>query len=239
MLIQKRFPWVAVSAVVALLLIWAVAMLPSVGEAPSLVKDAKLPRLGIARISQGDVTELLTEQIMAYDPAPLFIPSLMNSSGAELPMGIRPGLEGPFDELPARFTRSVPLSFPSSLKIPRNSIEGLRRTGSYDSLLALARTEEVALKEESVVVGIEIFKVDGGEFVRSVDWSTHTVKKLEDWHPLELMGAVTLEGFVGELVVTTSSGSSEIDDNFRSLLKNNVLFEARLPVGFYTFRVGR
>jgi hypothetical protein len=239
MLVQRRFPWVAVSAVVASLLIWAVAMLPSVGEAPSVVKESKLPRLGIARINQGEVTELLTEQIMAYDPAPLFIPSGMNSSGAELPVGIRPGLEGPFDELPARFTRSMPLSFPSNLKTPRNPIEGLRRRGSYDSLLALARTEEVALKGESAVGRIEIFKVEGGEFVRSVDWSTATVTKLEDWHPLELMGAVTHEGFAGELVVTTSSGSSEIDDDFRSLLKKNMLFEARLPVGFYTFRVGR
>ena len=239
MLVQRRFPWVAVSAVVASLLIWAVAMLPSVGEAPSVVKEAKLPRLGIARISQGEVTELLTEKIMAYDPAPLFIPSGMNSSGAELPVVIRPGLEGPFDELPARFTRSVPLSFPSNLKTPRNPIEGLRRRGSYDSLLALARTEEVELKRDGFVGRIEVFKVDGGELVRAVDWSNDTVTKLEDWNPLELMGAVTQEGFVGELVVTTSSGSSEIDDNFRSLLKKNMLFEARLPVGFYTFRVGR
>jgi hypothetical protein len=133
----------------------------------------------------------------------------------------------------------MPLSFLSNLKTPRNPIEGLRRRGSYDSLLALARTEEVALKGGSVVGRIEIFKVEGGEFVRSVDWSTATVAKLEDWHPLELMGAVTHEGFVGELVVTTSSGSSEIDDNFRSLLRKNVLFSGRLPVGFYTFRVGR
>jgi hypothetical protein len=133
----------------------------------------------------------------------------------------------------------MPLSFLSNLKTTRNPIEGLRRRGSYDSLLALARTEEVALKGESVVGRIEIFKVEGGEFVGSVDWSTATVTKLEDWRPLELMGAVTHEGFVGELVVTTSSGSSEIDDNFRSLLRKNVLFSGRLPVGFYTFRVGR
>jgi hypothetical protein len=237
--VQKRFPWVAVSAVVAALLIGVVAMLPSVGEGPSVAKAAKLPALGLARISRGESTELLTEQILAYDPAPLFIPSAMNCSEAELPAGIRPGSEGPFAELPARFTRSAPLSFPSKVKTPRTPVEGLGRTGGHNALLALDRTDAVEAKEESAGVRIEVLKVGVSDWMNAGELPAASVAGFEDWQPLELMGAVTREGFVGELVVTTSSGSIEIDDDFRSLLRKNVLFGGRLPVGFYTFRVGR
>ena len=134
--VQKRFPWVAVSVGVATVLIGAVAILPSVGEGQSLPEGAKLPTLGLARISRGEATELLTEQILAYDPAPLFIPSAMNCNEPELAVGIRPGMDGPFDELPARFTRSKPLSFPSKLKTPRTPVEGLGRTVGHNALLA-------------------------------------------------------------------------------------------------------
>ncbi|MCS6244434.1 MAG: hypothetical protein H2172_11330 [Opitutus sp.] len=237
--IQKRFPWVAVSAVVATLLIGAVAILPSVGEGPSVAKPAKLPTLGLARISRGEVTELLTEQILAYDPAPLFIPSAMNCSEAELPVGIRPGSEGPFAELPAHFTRSTPLNVPSKLKTPRTPIEGLGRTGGHNVLLALDRTDGVEAKGESAGVVIEVLKIGESDWVGAGELPAEPEAGFEDWQPLELMGAVTREGFVGELVVTASSGSSEIDDNFRSLLRKNVLFGGRLPVGFYAFRVGR
>jgi len=237
--VQKRFPWVSVSAVVATLLIGSVAMLPSVGEGPSVAQPAKLPALGLARISGGEATELLTEKILAYDPAPLFIPTAMNCNEADLPAGIRPGSEGPFDELPTRFTRIAPLNFPSKLKAPGNPIEGLGRTGGDNALLAMDRTDGVAARNEGASVIIEVLKVGEGDWVAAGELSAAPVVGFEDWQPLELMGAVTREGFVGELVVTASSGSSEIDDNFRSLLRKNVLFGGRLSVGFYTFRVGR
>ena len=237
--VQTRFPWVAVSAVVTLLLIGAVAMLPGVDEAPSVVRSNKLPKLGLSRISRGDANELLTEQILAYDQAPLFIPSALNSNEPGLPLGIRPGAGGPFAEIPAQFNRSTPLSFPAKIKTPQTPVEGLSRTGGHDGLLALGRADAVEVNAERGVVRIEILKVGEADFKRSVELSTSAVAGVEDWQPLELMGALTREGYVGELVVTTSSGSSEIDDNFRSLLSQNVLLVSRLSIGFYTFRVGQ
>jgi hypothetical protein len=237
--VQKRFPWVVVSAVVATLLIGAVAMLPPVGGVPSVAKSAVLPTLGLAQISRGEATELLAEQILAYDPAPLFIPSAMNCSEAELPAGIRPGSEGPFAEIPARFTRSTPLRFPSKLKTPRDPVEGLGRTGGNNALLALDRTDGVEATEGGAGVRIEVLKVGTRDWVGAGELPVAPVVGFDDWQPLELMGALNREGFVGELVVMTTSGSSEIDDNFRSLLRKNVLFGGRLPAGFYTFRVGR
>jgi hypothetical protein len=239
MLVEKRFPWVAVSAVVALLLLGIAAMVPTVVEGPSVAKDGKLPKLGLARINEGGATELLTERIMAYDPAPLFVPSAMNSSEAELPLGIRPGSEGPFDELAARFTRSVPLSFPARVKAPHTAIEGLRRTEGHDAHLAFDRMDEVAPSTGSAVVRIEVLKLGEGSLVQGFEITAAPMPGSDDWQPLEMVGAITREGLVGDLVITASSGSSEIDDNFRSLLGESVLTEQRLSVGFYTFRVGR
>jgi hypothetical protein len=237
--VEKRFPWVAVSAVVALLLLGIAAMMPTVGEGPSVARDGKLPKLGLARISRGGATELLTERIMAYDPAPLFVPSTMNSSEAELPLGIRPGSEGPFNELAAIFTRGVPLGFPAKVKAPRSVIEGLRRTEGHDAHLAFDRMDEVAPSAENAVVKIEVLTVGEGNLVRVFEVPAAAMSGSDDWQPLEMMGAISREGLVGELVVTASSGASEIDDNFRSLLGKSVLTDRRLSVGFYTFRVGR
>ena len=75
---EARFPWVAVSAVVAFVLIGIVAMLPLPHEAQRVERKGHLPRLGLTQISPDRATELLIEQIVAYDPAPLFIPSAMN-----------------------------------------------------------------------------------------------------------------------------------------------------------------
>lgn len=239
MLVEKRFPWVAVSAVVALLLLGIVAMVPTVVEGPSVATDGKLPKLGLARISGGGATELLTERIMAYDPAPLFVPSAMNSSEAELPLGIQPGSEGPFNELAASFTRSVPLSFPAKVKAPHTAIEGLGRMEGHDAHFAFARRGEVAQSTGSAVVRIEVLKLGEGNVVRVFEVPTAAIEESGDWQPLEMMGVITREGLVGELVVTASSGAGEIDDNFRFLLSKSVLTEPRFTVGIYVFRVGR
>ena len=239
MAVQKRFPWVAVSAVVALVLIAVVAILPPIKEGQRVVNAVVLPSLGLARIKIGSATELLTEQIVAYDPAPLFIPSPMNSSDTQLPVGIRPGALGPFSDLPAKFTKREPLEFPSQVKIPSSPVEALRRTELHDSPLAMGRVESVEANIENYSARVEVLKLGRWESVFEIRLPKESAPAVEDWQPVELMGAVTRAGWCGELVVTVSSGIGEIDDNFRSLLRKNVVVGGRLPKGFYTFRIGR
>ena len=89
----------------------------------------------------------------------------MNCNEPELPEGIRPGAEGPFGDLPASFTRSKPLSFPSKLKTPRTPVEGLGRTVGHNALLALKRTDGIEATRESAWVKIEVLEVGGGDLV--------------------------------------------------------------------------
>jgi hypothetical protein len=114
----------------------------------------------------------------------------------------------------------------------------LRLTERTEAALALGRADVAG---EGLVVRagqIEAISLDSGRVV-----VTHTMPEAPDmpggdWQPLELMGAITRAGFVGELVVTSSSGSEEMDDFFRFHLRKNVRIDARLRPGFYAFRVG-
>ena len=239
MAVEERFPWVAVSAVVALALIAVGAMLPPINDGQRVVNYGGLPSLGLARIKIDSSTELLTEQIVAYDPAPLFIPSPMNSSDTQLPVGIRPGALGPFSDLPAKFTKRDPLEFPSQVKIPSSPVEALRRTELHDSPLAMGRVDAMEANIENYLARVEVLKSGRWEVVSAILLPKDSALVAEDWQPLELMGAVTRAGWCGELIVTASSGAGEIDDHFRSILRKNVMIGGRLPVGFYTFRIGR
>jgi len=239
MAVKERFPWVAVSAVVALVLIAVGAILPPINEGQREVNAGVLPSLGLARIKIGSATELLTEQIVAYDPAPLFIPSPMNCSDTQLPVGIRPGALGPFSDLPAKFTKREPLEFPSQVKIPSSPVEALRRTDLHDSPLAMGRVDAVEANIENYSARVEVLKLGRWDVVSEILLPRESALAAEDWQPLELMGAVTRAGWCGELVVTASSGTGEIDDNFRSILRRDVMIGGRLPAGFYTFRIGR
>ena len=239
MRVESRFPWVAASVVVALLLL-AVGMSLPLPDLPRSVQQREiLPKLGLARINLENATELLTEKILAYDPAPLFIPTSQNSNEPEMAANSLPGGRGPFGDLEVQFYRSGPNYFQASVNPPGGTHEGLGRMVFADSLLALGRADEMHKNLTQKALRFEAFRIDNGNLVLSREFSEVVEPSELAWQPIELVGVVSRTGLVGDLVVAVSSGSNEIDDNFRFLLQKNVLIGNRLPVGFYTFRIGR
>ena len=235
---KQRFPWVGVSALVALVVVIAVAglQLPPGDPAPS--RRADLPALVLTRAGSGVSAEILAEQLAAYDPTPLFIPSPMGSNDTALPETARPGTGGPFLALPPELTKTGPLKFPSPVVIPRSPIEGLRLTERTDAPLALHRADTVGAGLAGRLAQVDAVLADSGRPVLTLSLPMSADLPQVDWQPLELIGAVTRSGLAGDLVVTGSSGSDEIDEFFRSHLHKNVRIGERLPVGFYVFRVG-
>jgi hypothetical protein len=221
------------------LLIATVTVLPTLDNDTIISKREKLPTLGLTQIRRDNVTELLIEQISAYNPAPLFIPSEMNSNAPELPPGIRPGELGPFTDIQSQYIRSSPLEFPERVKTPSSPVEGLRRTKLSDTWLVIGRADGAFKNDELRAARVEVVKLGSSKIALELVVPTPELLAAGDWQPFEFMGAVTREGLAGDLVVTATSGSSEIDDNFRSLLRKNVLIGDRLSVGFYTFRIGQ
>jgi hypothetical protein len=244
MAVNERFPWVAVSAVVALVVVSAVAWL-QIPDGEGRRDAAPLPALGLTRFDAVMSKELLAEQLEAYDPTPLFLPSPMNSSDPSLSDDTQSGVGGPFDVLPPELTKTGPLNFPPPLAIPQTAVGGLRLTDRAEAPLALARGDTAGAPLAKRFGQIEAVSMASGEVVLTLDLPAPSGLPpadrdllTGDWQPLELMGAVTRAGVVGELVVTTSSGSGVIDEYFRSHLQKNVRIGARVSRGFYSFRVG-
>ena len=236
MVAKQRFPWVGAGALAAIVVVMAAAGLELPSDRPVAAARATLPALALARAGQPG--ELLAEQLAAYDPAPLFVPSRMGSNDAVLPEAARPGVGGPFAALPPELTKTGPLEFPSPVVIPRTPVEGLRLTERADSPLSLQRTDTVGEGLAKRMARVDAVQADTGRVVLSVSLPMSADLPQTDWQPLELLGAVTRSGLAGDLVVTGSSGVDEIDEYFRSHLRKNVRIGERLPVGFYVFRVG-
>jgi hypothetical protein len=234
----QRFPWVAVSTVVAIVVVGAVAWLQPPSDAPNPAATANRPSLGLARIAPALSGELLAEQLAAYDPTPMFMPSAMNSSDPALPEGVKPGARGPFAIIEPEFTKTAPLIFPPTVKVSVGSFEGLRLTERAGSPLAMGRLDSEGGGLENRAGRLEAVAASGGNVLLTLDIPSMPVPPEADWQPLELLGAVSRTGLVGELVVTSSSGFSEVDDFFRYQLKRNLRIGERLPEGFYAFRVG-
>ena len=237
---KQRFPWVAVSAAVSAVVVASVAWLQVPADSMPGVEAGTLPALGLTRVGPASPQELLAEQLAAYDPTPMFIPSAMTSSDPELPADCRPWAGGPFAALPPELTKTGPLKFPPVVPVPAVATDGLRLTERPDVPLSMARGDDSALGQGLAprLGQLEAVDAESGRVALTLDLPVAADFPAGDWQPLELVGAVTREGLVGELVVTTSSGVDEIDAYFRFHLRKKVRIGVRLPEGFYTFRVG-
>jgi len=228
----------AVGAVVILAVAAAVAWLRIPADDTRPAKREALPALGLSKGGPGLSAELLAEQLAAYDPAPLFIPSAMNSSASGSSNAAQPGTEGPFAALPPELTKTGPVRFPAPVMVPANPVDGLRLTERADAPLVIARGDTAGAGLKERLGRLEAVDADSGRVALNLALPASVGSPKGDWQPLELMGAVTSTGLVGELVVIWSSGADEVDDYFRSHLRQSVRIGARLPTGFYVFRVG-
>lgn len=235
---KERFPWVRVSAVVALAVVVTVAglRLPDFERVPE--SKTVLPRVGLTQIGPDASAELLAEQLAAYDPTPMFLPSPMTGSDPGIKEEAQAGTGGPFAPLAPDLTKTGPLRFAAPVPVPAGPVEGLRLTERTEAALALGRMELVG-EGLSIRAGqVEAIAVDTGRIVFTLSMPAAPDMPRSDWQPLELMGAITRAGLVGELVVISSSGSEEIDGFFRFHLAKNMRIDARLRPGVYAFRVG-
>ena len=236
----RRFPWVTVSAVVSAFVVATVTwvQIPGSSISNSSNEAGALPSLGLASSGLATHVDIMAEQLAAYDPTPLFIPTEMSSS-AEFPRDTEPGQGAPFPTLPVELTKTSPLRFPLVVVPPDSVVSGLQLTERVDAPLMIARRDETAkpLAERDGYLEA-ITMQDGGRVVLALSLPKSAGLPAGDWQPLELVGAVTRMGLTGELVVTSSSGSDEIDAYFRSYLAKSVRLGERLPAGLYAFRVG-
>lgn len=239
---SARFPWVTTSAMVSCVVVAAVAGLRVPEERSRSSKEASMPLLQLTRVDEvrPQAQELLVERLAAYDPTPLFLPSGMSSSTPTLPDEAGNALVSPFKPIGPKLTKTSPTAFPLPVAIPQSAVAGLRLTERAGAPLALGRAAEVGdlLSLGARLARVEVVDPGSGRTVLTLELPASASMPTQDWQPLELLGAISRAGTVGELVVGASSGLADVDEFFRVQLKERARVGAHLPEGFYVFRIG-
>lgn len=237
MVANQRFPWVAVSAVIAVTVISAVAWLDvSDGGNPWPSKSMQ-PALALTRVDEASSKDVLAEKLAAYDPTPLFLPSGMNADVAP-PPATHDEVGGPFAALDPSFVKKGPVRFPVQVTAPQTPVGGLRLTERAEDALVMARRNSVGGALGGRLGQVEAVEVATGRVVFTGDLPNAEGQPGDDWQPLELMGAVSRSGVVGKLVVTQSSGADGVDEFFQAHLTERVRIGEQLREGIYVLRVG-
>ncbi len=247
MVSAKPFPWGPVAAVIAVAAVAAVALLRFPASPPRGEEAPHLPTVGVTKPDPAGRSVLLAEKLAAYDPTALFLPAPLNSGESVLPARLRPEAGVPADTVPDRKLVFSPdslaggdlaVQFSDPVAPPADAVEGLKLAARPEVPLALGRTDWNLSKLRPRAGWVEAVAADSGRVVWAGDLGAAPAAAGGDWQPLELLGTVASAGLVGDLVVTTSSGSDEVDRNVRQQRAQGVRVGARLSPGRYTFRVG-
>ena len=238
---KQRFPWIPVSAAAAALVVGVVAWLQIPATAPAAKSGLQMPALTLTRPDPSPGAAVLAEQLAAYDPTPLFLPTAMNSGQKVVSFGEQANAGGPFADLSPRLVfgkDQLDLAFPPLVVVPSGPVQGLTFANRREMPLALGRVEVAGKALPSRAGYVEAVKNGENRAVLALALPETPRQPQGDWQPMELLGAVSSSGLVGDLVVTVSSGSDTVDDYFSQQLAQIVRVGERLSPGFYTFRVG-
>ncbi|HTJ79042.1 MAG TPA: hypothetical protein VL357_08610 [Rariglobus sp.] len=241
MKVKQRFPWIPVSAAAAVLVVGVVAWLQIPAVIPAVKTGAPMPILGFTRPDSDSKSDVLAEQLAAYDPTPLFLPTPMNSGQKMVSFGDQANASGPFSDLAPRLVFSPDkdnITFPPIVAVPAGPVQGLTLSNRREVPLAMGRTDDVGKQLPPRAGYLEAVRSVDNRVVLTLSLPETVNRPEADWQPMELLGAVSSFGLVGDLAVTVSSGSDVVDDYFSAQLTRTVRVGDRLPPGFYTFRIG-
>jgi len=241
MKVKQRFPWIWVSAAAAVLVVGVVAWQQIPAVTPAAKTGKPMPVLGFTRLDPSSQAAVMAEQLAAYDPTPLFLPTDMNSGQKALGSEEKTNAGGPFANLSPQLVfnkEKADVVFPPIVDVPGDPVQGLALTDRREIPMAMGRTDGVGDKLPDRAGYMEVSRAGDGHVVLSMPLPETADRPQGDWQPMQLLGAASRFGLVGGLVVTVSSGSDAVDDYFSARLTRAVRVGERLPSGFYTFRIG-
>lgn len=210
---------------------------------PIPVRSATEPassKIGLSRLEQAATADLVVEEALFYDPTPMFLPTEWNSDQNSLPSNVLSDPGQMFQDFKARlvFQRdALSLNMPEygeSLRQPTDLVSGvedmarLSGLGARDLKIGNLAPRGGYVEVVSMATGSVTYQAPLGMQGLGGDL----------WQPLELTGAVTAAGVVGQLSIVASTGGVELDQRIRDhLLKSKHLGEQLSP-GFYRIFVG-
>lgn len=184
-----------------------------------------------------------SDELAMRDLVPLYLPTVHNAAPGEL-RPLEPGRS--FFERDAErltFAPGAPgLSVRATYPVPATPLDALRDTPG-PLALGMGR-EDVRIPVAPATGGhVDVYGGDARQAVLSLalpsDARPGTAgRDATGWRPLEFTAAVDHAGFVGPLLLTSSSGVEEVDTYFRNYLARSLRLGDRLGPGFYRIVVG-
>jgi hypothetical protein len=213
-------------------------------RAPKILATSQVePRVAARGKQFVTVTPGRHGELALRDLAPLFLPTSYNAAPTE-PLAREPALNVfDADTTKLNFGETDPgLQLPTPLHAPGTPAEVL--ADSPAPLAAgIGRTDAKLPTALPHGAYLEVFAASSGEsvLIQTLDPSAGPKavdRPVPDWRPLEFMAAVDPSGLVGQLVLTTGSGSEDVDNHFRNYLARTFRIGDRLTPGFYRIVVG-
>lgn len=195
-----------------------------------------------AKPRQVTVTTRQIDELALRDLAPLFLPTHYNSGPVEK-VRREPGRNVfDIDTPKLRFADNDPgVELPVPFRAPKSAAEALAESpGPLAAGIGMTDAKVSVLPPHGAF--IEVFS-SAGEMVLTQALDVGVRPKVgdrptSDWRPVEFMAAIEPTGLVGQLMLTSGSGSEDIDNHFRNYLAHSFRIGDRLTPGFYRIVVG-
>lgn len=197
--------------------------------------------VGISKLEGGVASELLREEAMMRDPAPLFLPSPWSASGDALSLQSTrdPGMsfrgyeaKWMFDENQLALQMTAPVTVPArpaeafALDRPKRPFQGF---GQMESPVAPLQERRAFMTVTSAA---------DGEVMLSLKLEDAAPPVADAWDPLEFMLAVSPSGVTRPPVLVESSSVAAVDSYFQEYLVGALRMGERLEPGFYRVAIG-
>lgn len=234
----------AFATVVTLIVHGAAFFALSVPVPDIAITSAPEARVVWAGASPMGTGSLLSEQLLLFDNAPLFLPTEWNSATAEnvTATGRAPGeifeAYEPRLSMPAAQSPAMLELLPEGVASAR---EGVQRF-DWNLFSAFGQVDKPAVVLEDRLAAIEVRSLETRKLVLEVPVPRSTAPEAgswPDWTPFEMLAAVESAGVQAPpLVVQRGSGSGVVDAFFRSFVLRDLQLDLRLEPGYYRITVG-
>jgi hypothetical protein len=203
------------------------------------VPEPSAPATRHAAPSVGLVDAGVIMSTMLRDPAPLFLPTVFNSSRKDYVPKEPGGAFGGFQPQYVFDPSQLVLNLPPPAGIPGSPAEALGGDPPGAPFIGFDRADPVVEALGPRTAYVEVVNAGTGRsvFGRAVG-DAHPPQTSVPWQPMEFIAAVDSTGLVGPVVPTARSGVDEVDAYFGRYLAETLRLGQRLAPGFYRISVG-
>lgn len=235
---------VSVGGIVHIAIFWLVAVLTDSDEVDR-TRRAKGTSLQYIGSDSEELSPVMKEQIMLFDPKPLMKPTRWNGANFER-------IDDYTDEGSAIFRDYEPIFTSDNGYFVESFGNSWRRAGSprsnqlaFPFVVAkhLGREEVERARAQNEGVGLEVIEVGSGRTVFSQDFNRNVGRSIldveETWESVEFLVQVVDSFQVGTPSTVLSSRFPEIDRSLSELMARQLLPKGLLRNGSYLVRISR